>query len=251
MRAATRSPRRCQPRSASRWRANSLAAVEKAADIDPHTLDHRTRWFDGRPMSPHTQCGGRSRLLADSWSCDGNGRRHHRHAPLRWTERLQTRRRRSRPSSYGSMLTVPGYDSSLGRTVLDCRAAPSRAIASTPPLPPMSRPAGGEGKSCSSPSGPTPTASPRESPQDAVETVLVARRRRTGLARSRDCRSAWNVCCPEGRGTALRKHSGDRQRSLTIGNRSGGLRSPKSSPAPLVTAAFRPTSGGRAVASIS
>lgn len=99
-------------------------AIEKAANVDPLTLDPRTRWFNGRPIKPARQMWmivtGYS---PDSRSCgdSADGITATLHSVETNGFKLVAADPRVLP--YGSMLTVPGYDSDLVVPVLDCGSA--------------------------------------------------------------------------------------------------------------------------------
>ncbi|MCC6970417.1 MAG: 3D domain-containing protein [Phycisphaerales bacterium] len=99
-------------------------AIEKATSIDPHTLDPRTRWFNGRPIKPTRQMWmivtGYS---PDSRSCgeSADGITATLHSVDTNAHKLVAADPRVLP--YGSMLSIPGYDSDLVVPVLDCGSA--------------------------------------------------------------------------------------------------------------------------------
>jgi hypothetical protein len=162
-------PRPCSPIAQPRAESTSPelpgGAIEKAAE---HRSAHArsahplVQWSSHQARAPDVD--DRHRLLARLAVMRRIGGRHHRHAPLRRDQRLQTRRRRSARPALRLDAHSPGLRQRLRRPPCSIAAAPSRAIASTSSSPPMSRPASGERKSCSSPSGPTPTASPPRIP---------------------------------------------------------------------------------------
>ncbi|MBL8760668.1 MAG: 3D domain-containing protein [Phycisphaerae bacterium] len=99
-------------------------AIEHAASIDPHTLDPRTRWFNARPIKPARQVWmivtGYS---PDSRSCgdSADGITATLHSVETNAHKLVAADPRVLP--YGSMLSIPGYDSDLVVPVLDCGSA--------------------------------------------------------------------------------------------------------------------------------
>lgn len=98
--------------------------VEKAANIDPLTLDPRTRWFNGRPIKPARQMW----MIVTGYSPDSRSCGESADGITATLHSVETNGFKlvaadPRVLPYGSMLTVPGYDSDLVVPVLDCGSA--------------------------------------------------------------------------------------------------------------------------------
>ncbi len=99
-------------------------AIEKAADIDPYTLDPRTRWFNGRPIKPARQMW----MIVTGYSPDSRSCGESADGITATLHSVETNGFKlvaadPRVLPYGSMLTVPGYDSDFVVPVLDCGSA--------------------------------------------------------------------------------------------------------------------------------
>ncbi|MCC6230128.1 MAG: 3D domain-containing protein [Phycisphaerales bacterium] len=99
-------------------------AIAKAADIDPHTLDPRTRWFNGRPIRPARQMW----MIVTGYSPDSRSCGESADGITATLHSVETNGYKlvasdPRVLPYGSMLTIPGYDSDLVVPVLDCGSA--------------------------------------------------------------------------------------------------------------------------------
>lgn len=99
-------------------------AVTKTADIDPHTLDPRTRWFNGRPIKPARQMW----MIVTGYSPDSRSCGESADGITATLHSVETNGFKlvaadPRVLPYGSMLTIPGYDTDLVVPVLDCGSA--------------------------------------------------------------------------------------------------------------------------------
>lgn len=99
-------------------------AIARASDIDPHTLDPRTRWFNGRPIKPARQMW----MIVTGYSPDSRSCGDSADGITATLHSVETNAHKlvaadPRVLRYGSMLTIPGYDSDLVVPVLDCGSA--------------------------------------------------------------------------------------------------------------------------------
>lgn len=99
-------------------------AIEKAPSIDPHALDPRARWFNGRPIKPARQMW----MIVTGYSPDARSCGDSADGITATLHSVDTNAHKlvaadPRVLPYGSMLTIPGYDSNLVVPVLDCGSA--------------------------------------------------------------------------------------------------------------------------------
>ncbi|MFO0833815.1 MAG: 3D domain-containing protein [Phycisphaerales bacterium] len=99
-------------------------AIEKTANIDPNTLDPHTRWFNGRPIKPARQMW----MIVTGYSPDSRSCGESADGITATLHSVETNGFKlvaadPRVLPYGSMLTIPGYDSDLVVPVLDCGSA--------------------------------------------------------------------------------------------------------------------------------
>ncbi len=99
-------------------------AIAKSPSVDPLTLDPRTRWFNGRPIKPARQMW----MIVTGYSPDARSCGPFADGITATLHSVETNAFKlvasdPRVLPYGSMLTVPGYDSDMIVPVLDCGSA--------------------------------------------------------------------------------------------------------------------------------